>query len=178
MKRLLSGFVTGVTVLALSSLPTFAGDTGTISASVTAATPCITIGTTTLDFGTLAFSSSSAPGGFKYLTNASSYTNCAGAQEAIFIRGTDATSSVSTAKWLLLGPSAGSICDAGADKYILQMSSSSTPSTLAVGTTSAAFDTAAAGATPSLSPGIVMPCTGSSGAGEKMNFQYVLTASF
>jgi hypothetical protein len=45
--------------LAMSAVPAFTADTGTVAVTVTAqaaATPCITVAPTTLDFGTLAFS--------------------------------------------------------------------------------------------------------------------------
>jgi hypothetical protein len=36
----------------------------------------------------------------------------------------------------------------------------------------------AAGANSALTVGVVMPCTGSSGAGQTLNFSYIYTATF
>ena len=61
MKKRWLGLIAAVTAAALaaSAAPAFTADTGTVAVTVTAqaaATPCITVAPTTLDFGTLPFS--------------------------------------------------------------------------------------------------------------------------
>ena len=159
----------------LSALPAFGSDTGTISATVTAATPCITIDTTSVDFGTLGFSTSSFFSA-KVLSHASAYRNCGATQEAILARGTDAQSGTSAATWSLTQPSW--ICNiATANGYGLELGSDLT-FRFALSKQNASFETLGGNASGYLNLRIDMPCTGSAGAGEKMNFQYILTAIF
>ena len=61
MRKRWLGLIAAVAVAALaaSAAPAFTADTGTVAVTVTAqaaATPCITVAPTTLDFGTLPFS--------------------------------------------------------------------------------------------------------------------------
>jgi hypothetical protein len=180
MSRLLARaavLVAATALVAASSLPAFGADTGTINASVTGASPCITIGATSVDFGTAGFSTSSAFSS-KVLSNASSYTNCASSSEIVMARGTNAHNAGSTATWSL-NPAPGAICsNAATNVYSLTLSSATTPGNGGLDTSNKSFETAAGGATSNLNLGIFMPCTGSAGAGEKMDFQYILTVAF
>jgi spore coat protein U-like protein len=170
MKSLICSCVAAA-ALALSALPTFGTDTGTISASVTASSPCITVQSASLDFGGLSFSTSASasPTSFKELSD--SFTNCSGTDETILARGTDAHSATSSASWQLGAPPG---CDV--DRYTLQIDAGA--ATVFPTNVNVNMQSAPSGSTLQDGFGIYMPCTGSSGAGEKMNFQYILTAAF
>jgi hypothetical protein len=167
----------------LSALPAFGGDSATVEANVTVAAPCITVTVTwpsapKLDFGPRLFTTPTQPGGTG-LSGALSITNCATGFENVLVRGTDATSPTTAATWQLQGSV--DTCSAGVDKYALETTladangGNSLPST-AVEKTNKLLGNIGPG-TRTASPRIWMPCTGSSGAGETMSFQFVYTAS-
>jgi hypothetical protein len=171
MKRMILAVALGTAALgAVCAVPSFAGGSGTISASITAAAPCLTIGTSSVDFGTKPFGTASTPSEFGSPGN-SSVASCVGTQQTILASGTDAHSAASNAAWLL---SPASPCQANAYSLILAVD---TAGGLYLTTSPATLTTIAGNSSHSLSLGGVMPCTGSSGAGERMNFDYVLTAT-
>lgn len=169
-------------VLAAASLwaggagPILAADNGTVDAQVTVATPCLTVTTPAIDFGTLPFTPeaySSAGVGQQSVA----YESCAGIDETIFARGTDATGPSAT--WQL---SADGIPCLTPDPnlYRLSLTGPSQPAiSLALRTTDQELETVAAGAAGATDQAhIQMPCAGADGAGETMTMQIVLTATF
>ncbi len=165
---ILGGFAVAAAWFALSAVPAIGGSSATISATVTPTAACVTVSQSTLDFGTGSFSKSnfdSTLGG-----SAFSFTNCSQQDADIFVSGTDATSATSSAKWTLHG--ADGQCGAGLNQYALQIwGTFLTTSNQLLGHFGGG--NTAAGVVPNLH----MPCTGSDGAGEKMNFQINFTAS-
>jgi hypothetical protein len=155
------------TIFALSAVPIFSADSGVVDASVTAAAPCITVSFSTLDFGTLPFSQGATPPAS--IPNPGSLTNCSVQQSNILLRGTDATGAGGVT-WSLQNL-AGCQQDAFASR--LSFPGLSTPAT----TTDNAIFSMAAGLTFAVDAvSLTMPCTGSSGAGVEMSWQYIFTA--
>ena len=159
------------------TMPAFGGSAaGSVSAQVTVASPCLTVGTPSLDFGSLGFSSTAAPVGSGPLNV--TITNCNSAvAEDIVARGTDATGG--GARWTLTQPIA---CPA-VDQYeedLLQLDQTGRVSQRfdLVSTADTPIATGVAGgAGPRLQARITMPCTGSSGGGQVMTFSYNFTAT-
>lgn len=159
----------------LAPLPAFGDDTGTVAATVTVAAPCILLDIAQVDFGTRSFNTVS--------TNIFSQsptltaTNCSGTDENILARGTDATS-VGGATWTLYSAFTNP-CNVGPDKYQLQYNNLGTGTGYSLTTSDQEVATgvgAGVGHTYRLT--LLMPCTGSGGAGETMNLQTILTAIF
>jgi len=170
-----------LTALAASAVPAFSADNGTVNAKVTVAAPCLTVsltaGATQLDFGTTPF------GGGSSYSNGISLTNCASAAENISARGTNATSTTSTASWTL--QDSPRTCPSTPNVYVLATQAWNSDGTLTLGPGSATFlSTSDKPLVSGLSPGsrpvftsISVPCPGSAGAGETMSFQFIYTAS-
>jgi hypothetical protein len=182
MRRLLilGGIAVAVVLFVGSALPAFSDDTGTVNATVTAGAACITLSQTTVNFGSLNFSTSAGNNAAGQL--AGSITNCGQSTESILARGTDATNTTTT--WSLVDatglPTPVNPCDLSSpntNKYFL-FTFPGALSTVFLTTTNKAFNTMAAGANSALTVGVVMPCTGSSGAGQTLNFSYIYTATF
>jgi hypothetical protein len=165
-------------IAAAAAVPSFGSDSGSIPASVVPATPCITIGTRAIDFGTLPFSPASTTN--PTTANAtSSYTNCSSA-ENVYFSGTDATSATSSAVWTLesTGSGGAATCGFGPNVYKLGLGLAGAGGTFSVFKTAQLLESTPAGTTRNLNLALFMPCEGSSGAGERMSFQYLLTATF
>lgn len=172
-----------VVAWAASALPAFGADSGTVDATVTVATPCILISPPTVDFGSMAF----RDGSEEYADLVANpqtigYTNCSEAAENIFARGTNAAdANGATASWAL-DPGLAS-CPQTPDVFGMAL----TDATL--GGVQLALDNAQleGALAPALAPGatggfnmwhVIMPCTGSSGAGATMAMSVIFTATF
>jgi hypothetical protein len=155
--------------------PVLAADTVTVDAQVSIVAPCITVSTTSIDFGQLSFSTQFPATSTRDI----SYANCSGAEELVFARGTDATEADGgPATWLLTDPQNG--CpDDGPNSYILDLLSSDGRSAQRLLTTDRQVDTVATGSSGLLDEvKLWAPCEGSDGAGETMSFQIIFTATF
>lgn len=151
-----------------SAVPMLAADNGTVDAQVTVATPCVTVGPG-IDYGTLQFG---APGG-----GSSSFTSCSTALEKIYLRGTDAVSTTSSATWQLTSTSpSGPTCNPGLNRYLLNAGVQSYAPVLTLSDQQVAD--AQPNTTETLYTGLELPCPGSDGAGETMTFSIIVTASF
>jgi hypothetical protein len=151
---------------------TMAAGNGTVSAQVTVATPCITVGSN-INYGTKAFSTLS-PFVSKTSNGTSSYTNCSSDPEKIYVRGSNAVSTSSAATWQLTGTNA---CNAGVNRYYHSVGDDVGGANLTL-SDQLINPAAAAGATKTLFATVEMPCSGSDGAGETMTFSITVTASF
>lgn len=155
--------------------PTFAADTVTVSASVAIVAPCLTVSTTTLDFGAQQLSTDAA---VVSTDRTITYASCSATSETIFGRATGATDGASAA-WSLTGSSL-QCSDLGPNKYRLR----SHPSGVGPSHTLLTFDQAlepvlAAGATGLADRlELTTACTGSDGAGSTMSFNVIFTATF
>lgn len=152
-----------------------AEDSGTVSAQVTVATPCITVGPN-IDYGTLPFSTVT-PFVQVSKTGTTSFTNCSVSAEKVYVRGTNAVSASGGATWRPISASTCSTAQQIIDVYTHSIADSTHGVFLSL--TDQLFDPAsAAGATSTLRTQMTMPCSGSNGAGETMTFSIIVTASF
>lgn len=166
-----------LTAVALAPLVAFGGDTGTVSAQVTVAAPCIVLGagSDAVNFGTLSFNT--AGSNIFGQSPTLQAQNCSGTEEDILAHGTDATNAAADT-WTLYQDFANP-CTVGANRYQVQYANMATNIgyALANANQTVAADVGA-GAQHNFKLTLLMPCTGSSGAGTTMSFQTVLTATF
>ena len=104
---------------ATSAVPVFSADVGTVTATVSVASPCLELtGDSAIDFGTGAFSPVvvASVGAERYRSERPLCVNCSGASEEIFAHGTDATGdAIPPAVWGL--QPVAHPCTAGTNKY-------------------------------------------------------------
>lgn len=168
-KRLVAGFLVACAIAA-SAAPAFGDSEGTVSAQVTVAAPCIQVSPGQLDFGTLGFSQSATSP--QAATRPLDLSNCGGSSQNIFARGTNATSTGGT-NWTL-EPNQPDLCST-LDRFGQRIITTVASYPLSLQDTSVA--SLSGGQTSSVDAALVMPCVGSSGAGEVMTFSYVFTAT-
>jgi hypothetical protein len=151
-----------------------AADTGQVAADVTlqAETACIELSTTAVSFGTLGFAVDAAPA-----TPDVTITSCSTADIQVNASATDATGTGAT--WTLVndGSTCGGSPDLGTDQYRLGI----TGPGFADGPVSLdKLETSVAGLVPAgtatHTPVIWMPCSGSAGDGQRMEFFINYTA--
>lgn len=188
MKKRWLGTIGGLAVaaLAVGAVPALTADNGTVTVTVTAeaaAAPCLALGTTTMDFGTLAFSTPAADNG---RNQAVGLTNCGTANENITASGTNATSAAGA--WALVQrPPNQVICSIGPNKYSLVVSwyePGDTDYRIYTELTTTAAMLANSSGPYVFQPtqpvparlGMIMPCQGSNGPGETKNFSVTFTA--
>ncbi len=161
------------TVWASSAIPVLAADSGTVDAQVTVATPCIIVSPTTVDFGTLPFTTLAIQG---YGARSIQLQNCGTGPEQMYVRGTDATFGSSTV-WTLV---AADPCSGGLNEYFLRArDNSNTGPFVGLTTTDQVLETVSAGSNALTNEiQLVMPCTGSDGVGQTVTFQAIFTATF
>lgn len=155
---------------ATSAGPILAADNGTVDAQVTVATPCVTINTPTIDFGTLPFSSETLGGSGQKVIN---YANCGDAAERIWAAGTNATGTSAT--WQLSN-AIGSTCSVPVNNYRLLITDGAIAAVLS--TAAQELELLDAEANNFVTTTLDMPCLGSDGAGQVMSFQILITATF
>lgn len=161
------------TAWASSALPVLATDSGAVDAQVTVATPCIIVSPTTVDFGTLPFTTPLAQG---YAARSLQLENCGTSAEQLYVRGTDATLGGNPV-WSLV-PS--DPCSAGLNEYFLRARDNSNAGPfVGLTTTDQTLETVPAGSNALTNElQLVMPCTGSDGIGQTLTFQAIFTATF
>jgi len=168
---ILGGAAIAATLFVLSAVPAVGASSATVSAAVTPTAACVTVSPASVDFGTANFSRSDQPFDSNLAGSPLTITNCSQQQETIFVSGTNASNSAGTSTWTLHG--AEGQCAAGLDQYALQIFNlflTTTNQTL--------FGFVGGGNTfPGVVPNLHMPCNGSNGAGETMNFAINFTAS-
>jgi hypothetical protein len=197
-----SFFTIAVFCFALTALPASSAVTGTVTAQVTIASPCITVSPSTpIAFGSASFSQ---PSNFTVLTGAPAIgiTNCGSMNEALSARATDANAIATggltqAATWDLVPAFSncggcfnyenelGNTCSiGGVNKYFVVLWSAGTILALTEGDVlllDAGNPTLPFRLGPGGSEGrqlrMVTPCAGSDGGGSTMSFQVTLTAS-
>jgi hypothetical protein len=160
---------------ALATSPALGAEDGTVHATVTVGAPCITLPTTSVEFGTLTFSTPDT-WSFKE-TPPMSVINCSGIPVDLLVRGTDATSATSAATWNLYGDGSGS-CSQGPNAYGVGHVHGDYGYDHLTNLDQAAATGVPSGGRHSYRLTLLMPCTGSDGAGETMSFQAIFTATF
>jgi hypothetical protein len=157
-----------------SAVPVFSADSGSVAATVTAATPCITVTPASIGFGTAGFSSSAAA----TVVDASgtmSFTNCSSARQRVFGRGSDATGGGAT--WdLMTAASPTNPCTVGPN--VFQQATFRDAAEVVLTDANTNLIDIDAGTSFTLGGRIRMPCAASSGAGNTMSFSFVYTATF
>ena len=159
-----------IALWATSASPILASDNGTVDATVTVATPCISILTPTIDFGTLPFSAQDIDGTGQYSV---SYENCGATTERIWAAGTDATGTSAT--WNLIDYLT-TACDQPLNTYRIQVARDSISANLTE--TAQALELLASSTGSYVGTTLFMPCSGSDGVGQVMSFQILFTATF
>lgn len=164
-------------VVLLASLPglTTAASSGTVSATVTGAAPCITV-SGSIAFGTLPFSQvNNLSGGFAG-NQGTTVTNCGAQSEAILARLSTATNG--NTNWTV---TTGDPCANGSTNiYGMDVFDySNYAGKLRMSGSDQTFLSSLGGNTGlTISGEIFMPCTGSAGAGVQMTSTITLTATF
>lgn len=149
-----------------------------IGATVTVAAPCVTVGPA-IDYGTHGF----APNGSvpSPASGSSTYANCGSTSEQIAVQGTDADSTMpgSSAAWTLQSqqPCQGVTTP---DKFRVEIKDYQQVSLALSSSTAQVIDPALADGSgdQTLTTYLYMPCSGSSGAGETMQFTISVIAYF
>ena len=171
MKKIAVVIVAAIaSVCIVAATPSLALDSGTITGTVIPAAPCLTVDTSAVDFGALPFSDHDHTSVSRL--SPIGVTNCYGGDESLLASGTDAHSSTSSATWALKAAAA---CDTNQFSLTLDLDGV-VNQILLHATTATSLGRIGGGPGHTLSPVLVMPCTGSSGAGEHMNFSYIVTA--
>jgi len=161
-----------VALWATSVTPILASDNGTVDATVTVATPCVTVSPSQLDFGTLPFSSLAFPGS---ANRPLQVHNCGSSGEQLFIRGTDATLA-GAAVWTLNAEA--QPCYGGLNEYTLIAGTGVGTSTALTKVDQLAETVGADADAATNSLALYMPCAGSNGIGSTLAFQAIFTAAF
>jgi hypothetical protein len=172
--------VLAAATLAAGAVPAFTADSGTITVSITAqappAAPCIELldpPGTLVDFGTHAFSTLNQPSGAPGDVEPT-FRNCSTADEKVLIHGVDATAPPVT--WTL-DPNGPYPCGESSPRNAYQLVSrvdGASPLFLAT-TPATRLASAAPGATHTLALDLIMPCSGSDGAGRTFTTSIHLT---
>ena len=133
------------------------------------AAPCVLIGASSIDFGTLPFSTEAA---LSEGSAAVDVTSCSTGSQALYASGTPATWALSAA--------GGNPCTIGVNQYGVALGtdgSGGMPATFQLSTLSRSWIVMSAAAEVSSSVGYQMPCVGSDGAGQTMNSQVTFLAT-
>lgn len=139
------------------------------------AAPCVLLDATSVDFGTLPFSTEAA------LSEGSadvSVTSCSSGSQALYANGTDATGGAG-ALWSL-DATGGNPCGIGVNQYGVSLGtdgSGGMPATFQLSTLSSSWIVMVAEANVASSIGYQMPCVGSDGAGQTMSSQVTFLAT-
>ena len=172
--RLVAAAAIGALAFAASAIPAFGDGSGTVDATVTPATPCITLDASSVNFGTLPFSTSSSSASVGVASPGIIYTNCSSQEEKVYGRGSDATGGTGT--WSLTN---GGVCP-GLNRYGLDLVviTASVSNQIPMTTADTLLTTTPAGGPQPTRLALFMPCTGSTGAGEQMQLHVTYTATF
>jgi hypothetical protein len=173
-RRLAATVATAVLAGGLAS-PTLAADSVTVDAQVSLVAPCLTVSTTSVDFGPmLPETETTSSLSFRPI----SYTNCSAASEQIYSHGTNATEGGGPAAWALSG--ANLQCpDFGLNRFRLFLLTEAEGLGSTLTTVDQLVETVPAGADGVRDQLILRaPCQGSDGAGSIMSFSIIFTATF
>jgi hypothetical protein len=192
MRKRWLGLVAAVAAAALaaSAAPAFTADTGTVTVTVTAqaaATPCITVAPTTLDFGTLPFSGVGTRS-TRFIGGAGispTVTNCGTAVQTMTLATSNATGTGGS--WTPSGAAPGNPCDRlpAVDSFnITGYREAATTQEMRLTTTPVGVLQAGGGALYGQAPGasdnfgfqLDLPCQGSNGAGAQKSLTLTFTA--
>ena len=154
--------------------------TGSVSAKVTVAAPCLTVNPDSISFGSLGFSADDLN---QTAGNATPFihtvTSCAPSDQKLFVKGSDAFNESGTVKWTLR-PANTCIGTPNTNFYGLRASENGALSGVYrdLQTTNLLVRAMTASEAIPMRALLWMPCAGSNGAGETMSMQIVYTATF
>ena len=161
-------------LLASATTPALGAGSGTVSAQVTVASgACLTLGASSVNYGTQQFSTPGAP--VFSQSGLLGLTNCGSSSEQISAAGTNASGNAG-ASWTLK-QSTSDLCTLSPDLYESNAKDPAAgvlPLGLAYANLGSPYS---AGEQRQVSVGMTMPCTGSSGSGQTMSFEYLFLAS-
>jgi hypothetical protein len=175
--------------LVAGAVPAFTADSGSVTVTVTAqaaATPCITVAPTTLDFGTLAFSTAGTLSR-RFIGGAGvspTVTNCGTAGQNMTMTGSNATGT--SGSWNISGAADGTNPCPAVNSFNLTGHRESDANQGIHLTTGAVLVRApggilpyeqGAGASDNFGFTLNMPCQGSNGAGEQKTMTVMFTAT-
>ena len=172
----LVAILAAATLAAVAPAPATAADTVTVTASVTMVAPCLTVGSTSIDFGGLMFSPDG--GAPSTASRPMSFSNCGAATERIFVRGSNAAEVGGGATWTLVVPGAG--CPAlGLNRFSLVASATGAGINVTVSPNDQQIDLVPPGSGGQFDRlALTTPCQGSAGSGSTMTFNVIYTATF
>lgn len=172
-RRRASPIILALGALVLGTAPVQAADGGTVGVTITVAAPCILVAGS-FDFGTNAFSQAGAP--VVVGVTGATATNCSGTTQVYLAHGADATATADpTVTWSL-----GNDPCTTTNQYRIDLTDANPVTTSVVlSNTDQSFLTGVpADQITDLRGVLIMPCTGSDGAGLVMSSTITLTATF
>jgi hypothetical protein len=164
--------------LGLSALPARGADSGQVTLTIQVATPCLNVGPASLLFPSKAFSASAASPSTATASPRHVVTNCGGASELLFVRGSNAASAASGATWALVPPA-----NIDTNKYGLELDEWDVAKAASIGGPSLSIqDKPLSSLAPSkpreFDARITLPTSGSDGGGQTMGMSITYTATF
>ena len=159
-------------LVGISGTAAFGADNGTVNATVSVQdVPCVTVGTPSIDYGTKAFSDGTLVTGSGTISNVDS---CSTAAQTLSAKGSDATGSAGAA-WTLVSSFG---CGTGSTNEYRHTVRNSTGATVTLSLADQAiWNLTSNQQDVSIPTTLIMPCEGSSGAGQVMSMQVILTAT-
>lgn len=161
---------------ASAAVPARAQEVIAVDATVSMVAPCLFLSTWSLDYGPQTFSPDGGPP--VRAAQPISFTNCSGATERVFARGTNATELGGPATWSLVVPGAG--CpELGTNRFGLIARASAAAIDVQLAPQDRLLDLVPPGSGGQFDQVLLhTPCRGSDGAGSTMSFQVLFTATF
>lgn len=141
------------------------------------AAPCVLLDVTSIDFGTLPFSTEAS---LSEGSAAVGVSSCSTGSQALYANGTDATGSGATPAHWVLGPAGGNPCAQAPNVYGVALGtdgSGGMPASFQLSTVSSSWIVMTAGANVASSVDYQMPCVGSDGAAQTMTSQVTFLAT-
>ncbi len=158
-------------LLLLAAAPAGAAPTGDIDATVQVDGPCITVPSTTLNFGAKGFSTAATNSEASLASIGIS--PCTTQTMDLYARVSDAAGS-GTGAWTVAWNGSGLVCSLGPDQFGAGVKGSLDLNPTWLGSTDTLVNT---GTAYLFYPYLMMPCSGSTGVGETMTFTYTFTAT-
>jgi hypothetical protein len=187
LKRLLAAglLIAAVASVGLTARPVFSQDSGVVNATVTVATPCLTVPSTTINYGTKGFANTIIGDSW---VNAAQFMveSCSPTPQSLSARG-QAMTGISAA-WSL--SSAGLLTTCYQDgptqpitlnryKHKITYGPPASPTVILLTTSDTVLGTMSAiGTAYNVTPRLYMPCSGSDGVGQAMSTTITFTASY
>jgi hypothetical protein len=180
MRRLLvlgGGLLVTSAYFAVSALPALSADSAAVTAvvQVQSTEPCISLDTTTINFGPLPFSTPGAAPSGGFASPDVVAHSCSSGTERLFVSGTDASNASTSFSWAL-SPGPQTPCELGLNVYRLDADHG----LAVVSLTTSAQEARIIDPDQSiqLRHSIQMPCVGSNGAGETAQMSIIYTTTF